>query len=446
MLVSIFLYNKFGDNVLYFENEDAHSYINLAQSIASGNGFSRDGIASAVRTPLFPLLLSTIFILHLPITWSVLILQNLFFSFTVVLLYRLGKYWFSTRVGLIAGGIYMLEPYLAMTANLATTETFFNLLLVSFLYFFGRFYLTSTVNYRALAWSAFFAGLATLTRPVAQFLPLAILLLLVIQLISKRLTWHVMWRAMGIFVAIFFLVLAPWIGRQYYQYHRFRITTSDAYMLYFKVAPLVIADQKNITYNAATELLRQRLVAQFPDFTEEGVYNSFRYYDAMIQSAQEIIKERPAPVIRFYLLSFVPSLFGTGYEYMLENVAGIVREAPRASYTSLISSGEWTQYYDAILQMNIFQVILVSGALVWLIIYAFIMLTLTHCSVWRKHGWAMVACVVLIGYFVFFSLGPASHARYRVPSFPLWFTLFVFAIDFFLKKRKLEVVASPSNG
>lgn len=446
LLMSIFLYNKFGDQVLFFENEDAHSYINLAQSIASGTGFSREGVVSAVRTPLFPLLVSSIFIFHLPVTWSVLILQNLFFSFTVVLLYRLGKDWFSARVGFIAGGIYLVEPYLAMTANLATTETLFNFLLVGFLYFFSRFYLTTTANYRALGWSAFFAGLATLTRPVAQFLPLAVIALFAIQYIFKRQAWSSVWRGIIVFTAIFFIVLAPWIGRQYYHYHRFRITTSDAYMLYFKIAPLVIADQKNITYNTATELLRQRLVDRFPDFTEEGIYNSFRYYDVMVNEAKEIIKERPLPVIRFYLLSFVPSLFGTGYEYMLENVAGIVREIPRVSYTSLISSTEWSMYYEAIRQINIFQIALFCGALVWFMIYALIMLTLAHRNVWHKHGWAMILSTVLIGYFVFFSLGPASHARYRVPTFPLWFMLVAFAIDFFLKKRKLEVVASPSNG
>lgn len=251
---------------------------------------------------------------------------------------------------------------------------------------------------------------------------------------------------MILFVAVFFIVLAPWIGRQYYHYHRFRITTSDAYMLYFKVAPLVIADQKNITYNAATELLRQRLVDRFPDFTEEGVYNSFRYYDAMIQDAKEIIGERPVPVIRFYLLSFIPSLFGTGYEYMLENVVGIVRQAPRVSYTILISSGSWSMYYDALRHITIFQIALLGSAFLWCIIYALIMLTLAHRVVWRKHGWAMAACVMFIGYFVFFSLGPASHARYRVPTFPLWFMLFAFAIDFFLKKRKLELVATLGEG
>lgn len=446
LLVSIFLYNKFGNEILYFENEDAHSYVNMAKSVVAGEGFSRGGVVSAIRMPAYPLLLALIFFLHVPFVWSVLVVHNIIASLTVVMVYRLGAMLFSPRVGKIAASIYMVEPYLLMTANLAITETFFNFLLVLFAYSFLRCLVSKNGGQqRWLVVCGILMGLLILTKPVALYLSVMIVFILLIQYVFVVRDIKAFFKTTAIVMSLVVATLSPWLLRQYYHYHRLQITTSNAYMLYYKIAPLVVASQENISYDVATEVLRQRLKEQFLEYTDEDVYNSFRYYDAMISEAKRLIKDRPLVVAKQYFLSLIPGLFGTGYEYMLENIAGIQRSTPRVNFTSLIAHRDINAFVKALIQVNIFQLALLGGAALWFIVYWLIVVSLLSRDLWKRHGLALLTLIMLIGYFVFFSLGPASHARYRTPSFPFIFLLLGLALDFFVKRRMIDRVTTRAS-
>lgn len=426
---SLFLYHRFGDNVLYFENEDAYSYVTVANSLVSGQGFSRDGMPSAIRTPGLPLLYAGLMKLPGSFTWWVLLVQNILATATGVIIFYIGKENFSASAGLIAGYATVLEPYMMMTANLATTETLFNFILVICLGYFLR-WLKNLDSYRPLLFSALSAGVLILVRPVALYLPLVFLGLAAARLVSSRHNGKKIVLTLGLWVILCAGVVAPWSIRQYLVFGSARVTNIDAYMFYYKIAPLVVADQNKISYNSATKILDDRLRQTIPNFDPLILTNTFQYNNAMFKSARQIIFSKPSVIIKFYTLSLFPTLTGTGYEYMLEDIFNFKRSGARISYSDTLARRDWTALAKSFFRIDIFQIALFGGAALWLVIYLVIGLALRRRVWWQRYGWATAVLLIFLAYFILFSLGPASHARYRMPTFPLWFLFLAASLDF----------------
>lgn len=441
LFASIFLYHKFGQSVLFFDNEDALGYISIAESLVAGEGFSRNGMPSAVRTPVYPLFLAVLYFLRLPMPWSILILQNIIASLSGFILYKIGKNLFSERVGQIAGFIYIIEPYMLMTSNLATTETFFNFLIICFFYFFSHFYISETGG-KELILSGIFLGLATLTRPIALYAILLVALLLAVRFLFFSHKIKKLILSFLLFFAAFISVLFPWSLRQHNLFGSWRITNIDANMLYFRTAPIVVSKQEGVSYTEAIDILKIRLKEKFPDFDDEKVYNSFDYYSYMSGETKRLVQSDPMLVFRTFAVSAMPAMFGTGYDYMLEDIGGIERKNARLNYSKLLLDEGFGGIKTVIANIDIFFFFNFGGAAMWGVFYLLILLSLIHKEVWRRYAIAIIPILGFLGYFVFFSLGASVHARYRMPSFPFILLLFGFALDFFYKKCIIKEIDS----
>lgn len=437
LVVSIFLFARFGDNILFFENEDAHSYVNLGKSLAAGEGFAKNGIPSATRTPVYPLLLSSIYSLGLPPIWSILILHNLLASATVILLFLVGKLFFSPRVGIIASVLYMIEPYILMSSNLATTETLFNFLLVAGVYGIGLYSLRSR-QYRYLVAAGLCVGLAILTRPVALYLPVFIVFFLLVSAYLRREGLRQTIIALALFAGITIAVVTPWLARQQHVFGRARITNIDAHMLYYRVAPLIIARTDGVDLVRAVDILAERLRSSTSSFDLFAAEHTFRYYDWMVGESKRLVAAHPGVVARTYVISLIPALTGTGYEYMLETIFALPRDNARPSYTLLLSEQGWRGIPIIFEHMDIFQFVLFGSILLWLVVYFLITMSLLKKDTWRQYWQPLFLLIITAGYCILFTLGPSVHARYRMPSFPFLFLLLAFALDFFLKRRILR--------
>lgn len=454
LLASIFLYDKFGERVLVFENADAGGYISLAKSIVAGDGFVRDGVYTAVRTPAYPLFLALIYSLPVPKVWTILLLQNLLASAAAVLVFKIGEILFSKRVGLIAGALYALEPYLLMTANLATTETFFNFIIAAFGYFFVRWYLDKSEELSpparggdgraegetrgggsasALYISAALLGLATLARPAALFAPGVVLILLLIRWRYKKEQLAQVFKNAVIFGLIFLAVLSPWLIRQYLRFGTPRLTNIDSVMLYFRAAPLAVAAEEGIGYTDAIQVLWQRLQAKFPDAGPGDEYTDFRFYQYMVETTKELLARQRGLVFKTYTVSLIPALFGTGYEYMLTDIFGLERQAPRPSYSEVILQQGFGGLFRQFAQPDIFQAALLFSLVLWASAYWLIFNLLIRRDSWRRYFLSLLFLLGFTGYFILITLGPAVHARYRLPTFPWLFILIAAGIDYLLK-------------
>lgn len=436
ILASIFLFHQFGNNVIFFENEDAHSYVNLAHSVSQGSGFWREGMPSAVRTPFYPLFLTLIVLLPIPFVPGVLLAQGLIVSAAVVCLYRIGKMVFSEQVGILVALLYAIEPYMLMTSNLATTETLFNVIIIFFLYFFFLFYQKKKNIYLIVA--SILLGCLALTRPVALYVPAVMVLLFFLAKFFTKETWVSVGKNISIFLFFFFLALSPWMIRQYVVFGTPKITNIDASMLYFRTASLAVAHEEKVSYVEANRIQTERLEKSVPDFSMLDVTNNFKHYDYMMSEGKKLILRNIPVVAKFYTISLIPALTGTGYEYILEEVFHVERNGTRVSYSELLAKGDWQAYKQAIFQIDALQMSLLFGAGIWVLSYLIILWALFRRSVWQEYGFYFLTLFLFTGYFIFFTLGPAIHARYRMPTFPFWFLLLAFALDFLWKTCSMK--------
>jgi len=169
------------------------------------------------------------------------------------------------------------------------------------------------------------------------------------------------------------------------------------------------------------------------------LYNTFKYYDYMMSEAKQLIVNSPAPVLKQYAVSLVPAFFGTGYEYMLENVGGVDRKVDRVSYSGVFLEKGWSGLFVQLQRQDIFHAALLLSVLMWSVSYLLMLMSLIRRDTWKKHGYSITVILSIIGYFVVFSLGPASHARYRMPTFPFMFLLVALGVDLLIKKRIIRI-------
>lgn len=442
LVVSVALYARFGEEVLYVNNEDARGYVALAETLLRSEGFSINGIPSAFRTPLYPLILAALAAIPGPIAWPVLIFHNLAATLTVILIYRCGMLLFSRSAGLIAALIYALEPYIRYTVNLSTTETLFNLLLVAGTYAFARWF-TGNASQKMLIAAATWYGLTILTRPVALYLPLALVILVAMQTLIRRERMVRAFFSLTLFLAVTAAIIAPWSIRQYRTFGSLRLTNVDAIMLYFRTATFITAEVEGIDEVTALERLKTRLKERFPDYTDERVYTTFRYYSYMTGEAMRLVREYPAIVVSQYAASLIPTLFGTSYDYLLTDLVGIPRAHPRVSYSKVLLTQGPRDLVSQFKEMTVHDLFLLGGIGAWTLAYLIIFAALCRRRAWRAHGWGILLVITLAGYFIFFGMGPSSHTRYRMPSFPFLFLLIGFACDWWwglTRKRHHDTV------
>lgn len=189
---------------------DERDYNTLAINLVRHGefGFS-EGVLTSLRPPLYPAMVAGIYWLFGEENYQAVRLVQVALSLaTTLLVYFLGCRVYSSRVGLLAAGLYTFYPSLLGYNNLILTETLFTFLLLAFcaLLLSG----VEKKSFTVLALAGLALGLATLTRSILWLFPpfLAIFLLFAWQeRFLRRLT------AAGIVTLAFCATIAPWTIR-----------------------------------------------------------------------------------------------------------------------------------------------------------------------------------------------------------------------------------------
>lgn len=187
---------------------DGALYINIARSIARGEGFTYQGVYMMYRPPLYPYTLSLFFKFlpydfHLPASR---IISLLFYTLTALLTYEIGKMLLGSRkFGIIASLLYVFNPLAFTMAKRTLVHSEFTFFFTLSMYLF---YLGERENrelYTVL--SFFFAGLTILAR----YTGLVILGVFVVYLYLTR-EWNwIKERRYIIGLLILLLTLSPWL-------------------------------------------------------------------------------------------------------------------------------------------------------------------------------------------------------------------------------------------
>ena len=441
-LISLLLVSKFGGDFFVVGNSDTHGYLSLAENIAKGNGFMMYEFTSALRTPLYPLYLSLFYIFGLPIGFLVLG-QFVFFGISTVLVYKIGELLFSKRIAKLATIFFTLEPLLLFLNSAALSESLFLMLVLWAVYFLVKFWLVkSDHNYLLLVGFCF--GLATLTRPITQYTPALVLVVLLVISFLKKLSWQKLLLSFLAFLITFLAVIFPWAIRQKSVFNSWRLSNVDTFVLYFRTLPLAEATEHNITYREAVDKLIKELPEKIENFDRFKMEHTLLYDQELRKEIKTKVLQHWPVVSKYYILSGTSAFFATGYDRILETV-GLERSVNKPNFTELLRQKEYGQFFAGIFKFDLFNLIFVFGLAVWFLIYILIISALL---IDRKNKKNLLSAVFLLGmvaYFSVFALGPSVYVRYRILAYPYLFLLLAYSLDLLLKKSRLLGRISKPN-
>jgi len=198
---------------------DARQYVDLARSLAAGDGFAAryPGTSlhpTAFRPPLYPAILAVPTKLFGPAAlWPGRLLAVIIGLGVIALTVTYARRIAGDRAGLVAGLAVALMPSLIANDTITTTESLGLVLVLAVL--------LALLDSRAVLAGAM-VGLLLLTRPNAYL----VLLVVVIAL------WRsVGWRRAGVAVGVCVCVVSPWVARNAVVVGTPKLVTSDGFTL-----------------------------------------------------------------------------------------------------------------------------------------------------------------------------------------------------------------------
>lgn len=226
----------------------ADCYYSLSENILHGNGYSCDTeppySLNAVRPPVYPYFIA----LTNQLTggyWGVLIVQILIGSMLPLIAMRIARYIFADkRISYAAGFILALEPFSILFSIFFYSETLFMLFFLSSVLALFAYFHTRHPKFAAL--SATLLGMSVLTKPTVQYMFIVAVLFILIEA-RKHLSKKVLLTAAG-YAALFFLVITPWLVRNYAEFGAFSLSPQKEVNIYSVMVPSVLAIVNNTNF------------------------------------------------------------------------------------------------------------------------------------------------------------------------------------------------------
>jgi 4-amino-4-deoxy-L-arabinose transferase-like glycosyltransferase len=298
-------------------HHDALEYHELAVTVLTSGRFAYGPAAppSAFRTPGYPLFVAGAYALFGHEPWAVLLVQAFLDTFTCLLLMSALTRLLGTRIGLIGGGFYAVDPALVIHCATLLSEVLFLWLLVGAFYAFSLAATCrrSAAREGACAASGLLMGLGVLVRPVGQFAALLYIVFLVAAgrgRVAKRLGRALLWAL------AFAVVLAPWVVRNAQTFGRAALaTTPSFYLLREQVGAMEVARRGS---ENATEV-RDALLAEAREMMAADGHNPetlspFQRADYQRRLALRYIQAHPVRCIFTTLRGVVHTFASPGTE------------------------------------------------------------------------------------------------------------------------------------
>ena len=395
---------------LYPSFPASDGYYTMAQNLLAGRGLSEKSSPpfslSAHRTPLYPLFISGIVYLS-ESYWGVLVVQIILGGFIPVLGWLVTKRIFvSQKLATTTALILAAEPFSASLSSVLLTETLFTFLFLFAMIFFFSY--LQNERYRNIILASIFLGLITLTRPTTLYLP-AILIFFLLWRWGKRLSFR-----SGIhlttFLVFFFLVLSPWLYRNYRLFHVPIISTTSTQSLYFHLVPSAIALDNHI---GLSEMESKFLSDQKFTYDDIVPKNTRKFQT----SAFEILKKHPYGLMQSLLITAVTFFTHDGYLEIL-NRLGFLTDL-RIERPSIVALFESPQQTTALIQTLVRgpAAIIIVGRLIWIAItVSFFYGAFRYLRSRDRRPEGMIA-LICIAFFMLTTaiIGLGVYARFRVP-------------------------------
>jgi len=413
VLVALFMVVRLGLSILVYRNPgpaffpDSPGYERLGIGLLQGTayGWIADDKTELFRPPGYPAFIALTYGLLGRNAGSLALLQLGLGGVIIFLLYDLGFRLHSPRAGLVAAGLYALDPFSAIWGLAVLSETLFTALV-----FFGLYGLVRWHLERREAWLVFAGmagGLSALVRPIGLLLlPLWALMVFLTDRRRQRPEVSLSLKSSDtntiIFSMVFLLIVIPWSIRNKIVWDVLNISNVATRNLERYLAPAVIAERDGVSLEEA------RLILMPPDdlsaasrtawYADVIWSNPFHYASAHLKGTLRTIagieytgwfEFLELPAERAGMLLALESGDPIG---ILERFAAQISKQLEVSVVALISLG--------------YQILLYVAAL------------LGFRKMYRRQPWT-IALLVATGLILILVPGVVGEDRFRVPIQPI---------------------------
>jgi 4-amino-4-deoxy-L-arabinose transferase-like glycosyltransferase len=401
-----------GLNPLSKPRGDAVIYDTVGFNIASGKGFSIDGVNPTTLYPVYPIVLSIIYIIFGHNYFIVQLFLTLFLALTCGFIYLLGKAVFNEKMGLIAAiFISLYPPFFCLSRIMYAEPLFIGLLytLILLLIFFIK------INKPLIIFiSGILLGAAILTKPQVIFLPVVITIFLLWLLGFKRALRYLLIFGIGIL-----LCMGPWMMRNYIVFGDFR-----------PIAVLAIKDGKLIKVDKGVGYNKEKAISILELYQQDALKN---YY----------VKAKVEPHIEFKktFLQKIVNYFGSDYAGNPSNIFDLVRKMYITSYGDVLDMGMPFKSFaqDKNLSEYYWHILVVKTALILVSLFIFLSGVLNMLLSIKRSKETMFLATLFMSYTLFFYLWVIFFGqvgicgRYGIPVLPI---LILFAVDWSYKRAQ----------
>jgi 4-amino-4-deoxy-L-arabinose transferase-like glycosyltransferase len=402
-----FPYFDFGDRNLTKLNIAYDGYYEIAENLQAGNGFTRitEGQwagPDSVRTPLYPLFI-------VAVVWltgsykAFLLLQVLIGSLIPLLGRRLAEMMTGNHTLAVVVGVFLaVEPFTAWLSTVLLTETFFTFFfLLGFIALFSFFETRRTL---AIVVSAALLGCATLTKPTPQALPLLFCLILIVREWKPSL---LTFKQLGAFLVVFFLVLSPWMYRNYTTFGTSQLNVQSVSALFSYLVPSSIALERGIPFQQAQDEFHKQEGATSIEDINLGNMDPFK------QRALEVLREYPVGFFKSLVISGVTFFIHDGYLTFTPNYAWLSFDTQGITLASALRDP--TQIFTLLSTPGF--LLIMFGKLLWLVITPLAAIGLYLWARAKSFSSEAIIVAVTIAYFAATTtiIGLAVNGRFRNP-------------------------------
>ena len=403
----------------YYSDSDSHDYEDIALNLMDHGVFSDDTTPPLTpdlyRTPTYPVLITIIYSLTGRSVSAVILFHVLVGALSAALMIPLADALnLSRRVGWHAGIVLAIDPLIDLTTFQLITETVFvGFLILAFLLLALYF---KKNDLRWLAGSAVLFGVASLTRPIGQYLPVALLPLFFIA--GGKLQFRGVWKAALMFLVVSMVITYSWAYRNYSQSHLWTLSAiGDVNLLYYR-AMEVVAEEEDLSEDEAYAQLEQEVAAE----VQAGNLEPAQEIELMHDKAIGIFAQYPLTTFKVHAKGFVKVMANPGFDLvciMLETQT--IEFDAQGNMSGCSSSGEdglvgqivgklsqmtWVEKSVAVLEM-----LILAGLYLGVVIAAWKLL--------RKKQWYLLYFLLVpAAYFSVLSSGGESVSRFRIPFIP----------------------------
>ncbi len=405
-----------------FYTPDAVGYDRLAVNIVQNGVFSAQTeppfLADLHRPPIYPAFMAVVYALwgHTPA--AVVLLQVFLFSLTAALTFSLSRLLgLSTVAGLAAAAVLAVDPVSIMATNLLLTETLYTVLLV-----LGIAALVGYWRSRQTRWlvaSALLLGLSGLTRPVGQYLPIA--LLPVVVLSAGRGRARSVLPAGLLFILISMSITSAWAYRNYCEGGVWTVSDTSYINLIYYRAREVLASVEGTSQDAAWRKLRDSVAQK----AAEQNLGSDQVAGLEQREAITVFVQHPTETV-------VMTAKGAGRILADPGFSTACTLLDRGNTASECFAGSATMNESDLFGKSLRRfgdmTLLQQATLAWslaLLAAVYVGAAAGVISLIRQRRWLVLAtCLSVLGYLFILSSGAEAYSRFRIPMAPFLAVLF----------------------